>query len=84
MLELGRFRKKMHKDIGKYAAFKKIDIFLGFGNLTKYSVESFGKKGFFFNNEDDLRKYLRENINSKDVVLLKGSRGMKMERFINV
>jgi UDP-N-acetylmuramoyl-tripeptide--D-alanyl-D-alanine ligase len=84
MLELGRFRKKMHKDIGKYAAFKKIDIFLGFGNLTKYSVESFGKKGFFFKNEDDLRKYLRENINSKDVVLLKGSRGMKMERFINV
>ena len=84
MLELGRFRKKMHKDIGKYAAFKKIDIFLGFGNLTKYSVESFGKKGFFYKNEDDLRKYLRENINSKDVVLLKGSRGMKMERFINV
>ena len=84
MLELGRFRKKMHKDIGKYAVFKKIDIFLGFGNLTKYSVESFGKNGFFFKNEDDLRKYLRENINSKDVVLLKGSRGMKMERFINV
>lgn len=84
MLELGRFRKKMHKDIGKYAAFKKIDIFLGFGNLTKYSVESFGKKGFFYKNEDDLRKYLRKNINSNDVVLLKGSRGMKMERFINV
>jgi len=84
MLELGRFRKKMHKDIGKYAALKKIDIFLGFGDLTKYSVNSFGKKGLFFKSENDLRKYLSENINSKDVVLLKGSRGMKMERFINV
>ena len=84
MLELGRFRKKMHKDVGKYAALKKIDIFLGFGNLTKYSVESFGKKGLFFKREDDLRKYLSKNINSRDVVLLKGSRGMKMERFINV
>ena len=84
MLELGRFRKKMHKDIGKYAALKKIDIFLGFGDLTKYSVNSFGKKGLFFKSENDLRKYLNENINSKDVVLLKGSRGMKMERFINV
>ena len=84
MLELGRFRKKMHEDIGKYAALKKIDIFLGFGDLTKYSVNSFGKKGLFFKSENDLRKYLSENINSKDVVLLKGSRGMKMERFINV
>jgi len=84
MLELGRFRKKLHKDIGKYAALKKIDIFLGFGDLTKYSVNSFGKKGLFFKSENDLRKYLSENINSKDVVLLKGSRGMKMERFINV
>ena len=84
MLELGRFRKKMHKDIGKYAALKKIDIFLGFGDLTKYSVNSFGKKGLFFKSENDLRKHLSENINSKDVVLLKGSRGMKMERFINV
>ena len=84
MLELGRFRKKLHKDIGKYAALKKIDIFLGFGDLTKYSVNSFGKKGLFFKSENNLRKYLSENINSKDVVLLKGSRGMKMERFINV
>ena len=84
MLELGRFKKKMHKDIGIYAALKKIDIFLGFGDLTKYSVKSFGKKGFFFKSEDDLRKYIKKNINSKDVVLLKGSRGMKMERFINV
>ena len=84
MLELGRFRKKLHKDIGKYAALKKIDIFLGFGDLTKYSVNSFGKKGLFFKSENDLKKYLSENINSKDVVLLKGSRGMKMERFINV
>lgn len=84
MLELGRLRKKMHKDVGKYAATKKIDIFLGFGDLTKYAVEGFGKNGIFFNNEILLREFLKKNIQSKDVVLIKGSRGMKMERYIDV
>ena len=84
MLELGRLRKKMHKDVGKYAATKKIDIFLGFGDLTKYAVEGFGKNGIFFNDEILLREFLKKNIQSKDVVLIKGSRGMKMERYIDV
>ena len=84
MLELGRLRKKMHKDVGKYAATKKIDILLGFGDLTKYAVEGFGKNGIFFNDEFLLREFLKKNIQSKDVVLIKGSRGMKMERYIDV
>jgi UDP-N-acetylmuramyl pentapeptide synthase len=39
---------------------------------------------FFFKDEEILKVFLKKNVNSKDVVLLKGSRGMKMERFINV
>ena len=84
MLELGRYRKKMHADVGQYAKRKKVDVFLGFGELTKYAVSGYGKNGFFFNNENDLKKYIKENIKNGDIVLIKGSRGMKMERFINV
>ena len=84
MLELGRYRKKMHRDIGDYARAKKIDIFLGFGDLTKYAVEEFGKKGIFFKEESELKRFLKKNINSNDTVLLKGSRAMRMERFIDV
>jgi UDP-N-acetylmuramoyl-tripeptide--D-alanyl-D-alanine ligase len=84
MLELGRYRKKMHADVGQYAKRKKIDIFLGFGDLTKYAVESFGKNGIFFKDEAILKDFLKKNIQSKDVVLIKGSRGMKMERYIDV
>ena len=84
MLELGRYRKKMHADVGQYAKRKKVDVFLGFGELTKYAVSGYGKNGLFFNNENDLKKFIKENIKSGDVVLIKGSRGMKMERFINV
>ena len=84
MLELGRYRKKMHADVGQYAKRKKVDVFLGFGELTKYAVSGYGKNGLFFNNENDLKKFIKENIKSGDIVLIKGSRGMKMERFINV
>ena len=84
MLELGRYRKKMHTDVGKYARRKKVDVFLGFGELTKYAVSGYGKNGLFFNNENDLKKFIKENIKSGDIVLIKGSRGIKMERFINV
>ena len=38
----------------------------------------------FFKQEEDLRKFLKENVTVKDVILIKGSRGMTMERFINV
>ena len=84
MLELGRMRKHMHKKIGNYASHKKIDILLGFGDLTKYAVDAFGKNGVFFSNENELKIFLKKNISSDDVVLLKGSRGMQMEKFINV
>ena len=84
MLELGRYRKKLHKNIGEYANAKGIDFLIGYGELAKHAIESFGKNGIFFNDETKLKNYLRKNITSKNVILIKGSRGMKMERFIDV
>ena len=84
MLELGKFKKKLHREVGEYAKTKGINVVLGYGELAKEITEAFGRKGIFFNNEDSLKSYLKKNITSKDVILIKGSRGMKMERFINV
>ena len=84
MLELGTFKKKLHKEIGEYAKSKGINKLIAFGELTKHSIDAFGKNGIFFNDEDKLKDYLRKNITSKNVILIKGSRGMKMERFIDV
>ena len=84
MLELGRYKKKFHKEIGIYAKKKGINTILGYGDLTKYTIEGFGKGARFFKNEKNLKSYLKENITSKDVILIKGSRGMKMERFKDV
>ncbi|MDA9142377.1 UDP-N-acetylmuramoyl-tripeptide--D-alanyl-D-alanine ligase [Gammaproteobacteria bacterium] len=84
MKELGRYRKKFHKEIGEYAKIKNIDLFLGFGDLAKHSVNSFGSSGIFFNSKIALTEFLKSEISKKDYVLLKGSRGMRMEEFINI
>ena len=84
MLELGRYKNKLHKEVGEYAKSKGISKLIAFGNLTRHSIDGFGKNGIFFNDETKLKNYLRKNITSKNVILIKGSRGMKMERFIDV
>ena len=83
MKELGRYRKKLHKEVGAYANKQKVDLFVGFGDLTRFSVDAFGKNGFFFSDKEQLHKFLVNNIQRKDLVILKGSRGMQMEQFIN-
>ena len=84
MLELGRYKNKLHKEVGEYAKSKGISKLIAFGNLTRHSIDGFGINGIFFNDETKLKNYLRKNITSKNVILIKGSRGMKMERFIDV
>ena len=82
MFELGRFRKKFHVDIGSYAKKTKIDILITFGELSKYASNGFQKKSYNFYNEEQLKDFIINFIEKNDIVLIKGSRGMKMERFI--
>jgi UDP-N-acetylmuramoyl-tripeptide--D-alanyl-D-alanine ligase len=84
MLELGRYKKKLHKEVGEYARARGINVLIGYGRLAKEIVKGYGNKGVFFDKEEDLKRYLKTNVTSKDVILIKGSRGMKMERFANV
>ena len=83
MKELGRYRKKFHQEVGAYAKKQKVDLFIGFGDLTRFSADAFGKNGFFFNDKEQMNEFLVNNIQGKDLVILKGSRGMQMEHFIN-
>ena len=82
MFELGRFRKKLHIDIGSYAKNSKIDILITFGELSKFASSGFQKKSYNFGNEEQLKAFIADFIKKNDIVLIKGSRGMKMERFI--
>jgi len=84
MLELGDKGKIEHTKIGKYV--KK----LGFSNLYTFGSESYytysGAKGinnnFYFNDKETIAELLKLTLKVDDIVLIKGSRAMKMEEII--
>ena len=82
MLELGILSDDFHKMIGNFAKDSNVDLFIGFGNKTKLSVKAYGKNGLFFNDAKKLNQFLAREIKKDDIIYIKGSRGMKMERFI--
>ncbi|HMK61645.1 MAG TPA: UDP-N-acetylmuramoyl-tripeptide--D-alanyl-D-alanine ligase [Dissulfurispiraceae bacterium] len=80
MLELGNFSIDAHKEIGNILKNKGIDLFIGVGPLMKEGVSTFGRNASAVETADDAGKLLTDQIAEGDVVLIKGSRGMKMER----
>ena len=89
MLELGEMSKKLHKLVGEYVAGSKCDMLLCFGEHSRSYIEGAVKKGFnaesckHFANREQMAEYLKNNLEENDIVLFKGSRGMKLEEVIN-
>ena len=89
MLELGRFSKKIHKELGDVVVDNDIDILITIGKyseeIDKQAIElGMAKKNVVhFDKEDDSYDYLRKNLDKKDVVLVKGSHGIHLENIVN-
>jgi UDP-N-acetylmuramoyl-tripeptide--D-alanyl-D-alanine ligase len=86
MLEMGDFSKEEHVKLGSYAAgCADILIFCGneAGNMEKGAIQSgFGGTVHTFKNSDDAAGLLESTVSPGDNVLVKGSRGMKMENML--
>lgn len=74
MLELGKYSNKYHKKINKY--LKKINNkqVLLIGKYTKVI------KGKHFNDIDKLSDYLKQNIKYNDIIYIKGSHAMNLDK----
>jgi len=83
MLELGEQSEELHRQIGKNTARYGIDILLTFGQLSK-SIHDTAvvETKAHFDNKASLTEYLMRMLADGDIVLVKGSRGMKMEEVI--
>ncbi|MEP7146860.1 MAG: cyanophycin synthetase, partial [bacterium] len=81
MLELGQSSKREHSGIGKLASKLGIKHLFTFGKESYNTFINAGKirNNFYFESKDDLIETLRKNVNAKDIIYVKGSRGMKME-----
>ena len=88
MLELGNDSETMHKQAGEIISKTDIDFLITFGEKAKYIFEEAIKNNFsednafHFNNKEKIVELLKNEIKKDDVVLVKGSRGMEMEKIV--
>lgn len=86
MLELGNFSDEAHRAIGEFAVNTGCEYVLTYGENARLISDTAREKGVFaenFNDKEAIAEILYENLSSDDVVLFKGSRGMKMEDIFN-
>lgn len=86
MLELGKVSQEEHRYVGDWIADLKLDAVFCYGEETRMSVKRARERGVMqahhFMSKDDLISELLEYIEKEDAVLIKGSRGMRMEDVI--
>jgi UDP-N-acetylmuramoyl-tripeptide--D-alanyl-D-alanine ligase len=83
MLELGPSGEELHRRSGEHIAKKGIDILVGVRGLAQPMVEAAGHAGIraeFVATPEEAGEWLVRETHDGDVVLLKASRGVKLER----
>ncbi|KYZ77101.1 UDP-N-acetylmuramoyl-tripeptide--D-alanyl-D-alanine ligase [Anaerosporomusa subterranea] len=87
MLELGDFAVEAHRKIGEKLAAQRIDLVITVGNLSRNIAQAAMEVGLHVeacDNHEAARQMLKKFLRAGDTVLLKGSRGMKMEQLLDV
>ena len=87
MFELGESSALLHKKLSSSIKENKIGSVYTIGTLMKNLNVSLKNKGIrvkHFNERNSLKEFLRLNDFANSVILVKGSRGMKMEEFVQI
>jgi len=89
MLELGEYTNELHVKLGNIIIESKIDKLITIGEYSKVIDNSVIELGMNSNDvkhfvkESDSYSYLSELLSSEDIVLLKGSHGIHLDRIVN-
>ncbi len=83
MGELGADAEEMHAQIGRYAKTCGVNKLYALGKFTQAAVQAFGQPAQHFATLETLLAALQAEMQADDVVLVKGSRFMQMERVVN-
>ena len=87
MLELGASAEQLHRECGQYIAGSTVDFLLGVRGLAKPMVDAALEAGLgaefaaeFVDSPEEAGEWLARETREGDVVLLKASRGVKLEK----
>lgn len=85
VLELGPDSQMMHENVGRYLEGKNIDALFTFGAASKF-ISNTGKahvtQAEHYEDKQALITTLQNYVQSEDKILVKGSRGMKLEEVV--
>jgi len=88
MLELGEFSEPAHRDAGRHMA-KACDIVFAVGLRMQFAKDELVAHGFkenenifYFEDSEAAGLKLKETVREGDLVLVKGSQGMRMEKVV--
>jgi UDP-N-acetylmuramoyl-tripeptide--D-alanyl-D-alanine ligase len=87
MLELGQEAEALHAACGKRMAERGVDFVLGVRGMAEAIVaaaERGGVEGLFVVSPEEAGEWLVANVRAGDVVLLKASRGVRLERALTM
>ncbi|HPL95278.1 MAG TPA: UDP-N-acetylmuramoyl-tripeptide--D-alanyl-D-alanine ligase [bacterium] len=88
MLELGSLTESAHEEVGEWVKQFKVDILVTVGEKSKDTAKIAEINGLSrekvlsFNNSIEAGKFLQNEIMTGDVILVKGSQGMRMEKIV--
>lgn len=88
MLELGEKAVYYHREIGREVVEQKIDFLIAVGDLSKYIYEAAleagleQKRALLVDSLDDAAKEIKKILSSGDVLLIKASRAIGLERVL--
>lgn len=89
MLELGGLAEALHREIGRYAAQTGIDLVIGVRGAARHLVDAAIEGGVadesarFFETPEEAGEHLKAVAREGDVILMKGSRGTRVERALD-
>jgi UDP-N-acetylmuramoyl-tripeptide--D-alanyl-D-alanine ligase len=90
MLELGPRSQEYHRDCGSLAAGSSLDYIIGVRGEAQFLINQSRAQGYdnsraiFFDGVAEAGEWLSQNVRAKDLILVKGSRGVKTELVIEI
>jgi UDP-N-acetylmuramoyl-tripeptide--D-alanyl-D-alanine ligase len=81
MLELGHAAEELHRQVGRHAAARGIDMLIGIRGSARAMVDEFPRDAaWFFEDPAEAGEFVARLAQPGDAVLFKGSRGVRVEQ----
>ena len=83
MLELGPDSSRLHREIGAHAAARGVELLVTVGPLAAKMRDAFTGEAHAVPDAAAAAELLRRRLRDGDTVLVKGSRGVRLERVVD-